>query len=169
MFSLRKRGKSRSLLWTILLVLGLAMLVLPARLGFKTFTGKTTLEQNYETGFVTRVIDGDTFELSDGYKVRLICINTPEKGQPYYQEAKESLTTLVLNKQVLLEKDERNTDRYGRLLRYARSTEDKHLYNQNLIEQGLAKVYRIKPDEKYCDLFEEAQTKAQEEHLGLWS
>ena len=169
MFPLQPRGKNKSLLWTILLILGLAFLILTVRLGFKSLTGKTTLEEKHETGFVERVIDGDTFVLDNGEHVRLVCINTPEKGEPYYQEAKDSLTRLVLNKEVLLEKDTRNKDKYGRLLRYIRSTEDNHLYNQDLIGQGLAKVYRIRPDEKYCDLFEEAQIKAQQEHRGLWS
>ena len=41
---------------------------------------------------VTRVIDGDTIELSNGETVRFVCINTPEKGQPGFQEAKEFLT-----------------------------------------------------------------------------
>ena len=85
MFPLQPRGKNRSLFWTILLILGLALLILPVRLGFKSLTGKTTLEAQYETGLVERIIDGDTFVLDTGEHVRLVCINTPEKGEAYYQ------------------------------------------------------------------------------------
>jgi micrococcal nuclease len=36
------------------------------------------------------VIDGDTIELTNGRRVRYIGINTPERDQPYYNEAKET-------------------------------------------------------------------------------
>ncbi|MDO8127673.1 MAG: hypothetical protein Q6359_10670 [Candidatus Brocadiales bacterium] len=37
------------------------------------------------------VIDGDTFHHPDYGRVRLYGIDTPEKGQPKYEEAKEAL------------------------------------------------------------------------------
>lgn len=68
---------------------------------------------------VTRVIDGDTIELENGHGVRLIGIDTPERGCPGYQEAKKNMQDLVLAKRIVLVSDgKQNTDRYGRLLRY---------------------------------------------------
>jgi micrococcal nuclease len=69
---------------------------------------------------VARVIDGDTIELEGGERVRLLCIDTPERGQPGYTEATEFLRELVAGKAVRLEADPEHVDRdrFGRLLRY---------------------------------------------------
>ena len=71
---------------------------------------------------VTKVIDGDTFEVSPNWKwnnetgsvVRANGYNTPEVGKPGYQAAKDKLTDLILNKQVDLQEAIKLT--YGRLL-----------------------------------------------------
>jgi endonuclease YncB( thermonuclease family) len=68
---------------------------------------------------VTRVVDGDTVVLSNGKKVRLIGIDTPEVGRCGYKAATSLMKSLVLNKAVVLTKGAQdNTDKYGRLLRY---------------------------------------------------
>mgnify|MGYP000695748893 CR=1 FL=1 len=62
---------------------------------------KAEEEKTEEIGKVTRVIDGDTFEIElDGklYKVRLIGVNAPEKGQPFADKAEAKLKELVLGK-----------------------------------------------------------------------
>lgn len=76
-------------------------------------------KNNFSQIIVSRIIDGDTFEISSGETVRLICVDTPEKNKKGYEEAKQFLSDLILNKQVRLEKDNSETDSYGRLLRYA--------------------------------------------------
>ena len=71
---------------------------------------------------VTKVIDGDTIEVSPNWKwndqegnvVRANGYNTPEQGQPGYQAAKDKLTNLILGKEVELKNASRIT--YGRLL-----------------------------------------------------
>lgn len=73
------------------------------------------------------VVDGDTMDVELGevkVRVRLLGIDTPERGQPGYKEAAESLRGLALGREVRLErpigangKPERDTDKYGRLLR----------------------------------------------------
>jgi len=55
------------------------------------------------------------------YKVRYIGMDTPEKGDPYYNKATQANATLVANKTIRLEKDVSETDKYGRLLRYVMS------------------------------------------------
>ena len=122
------------------------------------------LEEVYENVYVydkpvnkvTRIIDGDTFELGNGDKVRLICVNTPEKGEDGYEEAKDYLSSLILNKTVILEKDVSDTDQYNRLLRYVYVNEDnKEIFiNKELVKSGFAKVARYKPDVRRCDEIE---------------
>ena len=51
---------------------------------------------------VSRVIDGDTFELCSGETARLLCVDTPEKGEEGYEEAKVFLEDLILYKEVRL-------------------------------------------------------------------
>ena len=54
--------------------------------------------------YVTNVIDGDTFETSSGLpRVRLANVNTPERGQPGFSEAKNALAHLVSNKNVTIQ------------------------------------------------------------------
>src|SRR5712691_3336746 len=52
---------------------------------------------------VAAVIDGDTIMLTDGTRVRYLGVNTPEHGQPFYEEAKRYNERLVLHKEVRLE------------------------------------------------------------------
>ena len=73
---------------------------------------------------VTKVIDGDTFEVSSNFgdkeKVRLIGIETPEQGELCFKEAGAKLSALILNKNVDLvaSTSTENRERNGRLLRY---------------------------------------------------
>jgi len=62
---------------------------------------------------VTKVIDGDTF-MTDKRKnpVRLANVDTPEKRQPGYQDAKKELEKLVLGQEVSIDTVAR--DKYSR-------------------------------------------------------
>ena len=62
---------------------------------------------------VTRVIDGDTFETDRRQNpVRLEKVDTPEKGEPGYQKAKNKLSELIMGREVTVETKAR--DKYGR-------------------------------------------------------
>ncbi len=73
---------------------------------------------------VRRVIDGDTFVLYSGEKVRLIGVDTPETKHPqkpiqhFGKEASEFTRRMIEGKAILLEYDGKRSDRYGRLLAY---------------------------------------------------
>ncbi len=71
---------------------------------------------------VRYVVDGDTIRLANGRYVRLIGIDTPEVGRPYYQAAKRNLDRLIGARIQLVNPvsvDDR--DHYGRQLRYVQS------------------------------------------------
>lgn len=115
---------------------------------------------------VTRVIDGDTLVLISGERVRLLGIDTPETGQPYYQEAKEWLISMAEGQPVALESGDEDRDKYGRLLRHV-FLGATHL-NLELVKLGLAEVYMMEPGEKYYSIFLEAEAQAREQGLGIW-
>jgi micrococcal nuclease len=71
-----------------------------------------TQPTDLETATVAQVVDGDTVELTDGRRVRYIGINTPERDQPYYQEATEANRQLVGGKDVQLEFDAETFDEF---------------------------------------------------------
>jgi preprotein translocase subunit SecG len=103
--------------------------------------------QDFKENVVIRVIDGDTFELANHDIVRLICVDTPEKGKKGYEEAKEFLEELVLFKEVYLEKSFDDKDKYGRFLRYVyvndiTSSNTTSLFiNKEIIDNNYGKIF----------------------------
>ncbi|HEY9417886.1 MAG TPA: thermonuclease family protein [Pseudonocardia sp.] len=68
---------------------------------------------------VSRVIDGDTFELPDGTRVRVLGIDSCEMSTPAGQEALTSAKFWLDNKDIVLTSEPGvDLDRYGRKLRY---------------------------------------------------
>lgn len=68
-------------------------------------------------GKVVAIADGDTLTLlvaKSQHKVRLVGIDTPEKGQPFGDAAKKALSALVFGKTVRVVENDK--DRYGRTL-----------------------------------------------------
>ena len=106
--------------------------------------------------YVTKVIDGDTFEMSDNATIRLLCVDAPEKGKSGYEEAKDFLADMILDKEVKLENDISDKDEYGRLLRYVyvNISGIEFFVNQQLVQEGHAKVFRYGNDTSKCDEIE---------------
>ena len=75
-----------------------------------------------QQGRVVFVKDSDTVVLASGQDVRLVDINTPEgpvgdlPAEPFADEARARLRSLVLNRDVRLEAARQPYDKYGRLL-----------------------------------------------------
>lgn len=121
----------------------------------------------YEETYVAHVIDGDTFIDSEGNRIRLIGIDSPEKGQPYYMESKQILKNLIENREVSLEKDIENKDSYDRLLRYV-YIEDMFV-NYVMLEKGYARLNIIPPNNKYVTSLKSASNIAISEGKGIWT
>lgn len=158
----------------------------------KTNTSQTETTQTPQSpqfpqqATVSRVIDGDTVELSTDQTVRYTGIAAPEKGEPYYLEAADLNQKLTLGKQVRLEYEKGyEQDKFGRLLAYAfvvNSPKDPNLpntpnsphetfVNLELVKAGLAKVsiYEKRRPLVYQKQLSQAQTYAQKLKLYLWS
>lgn len=134
------------------------------------------LGKNREKAQVTQVIDGDTVKLSDGRTLRYIGIDTPESVDPrkpvqcFAKEASEKNKELVLNKEIEMEKDVSETDRYGRLLRYVyvQVGERDVMINEELVREGFAYATSYPPDIFYQSTLEQKEKEAKETGRGLW-
>jgi endonuclease YncB( thermonuclease family) len=119
---------------------------------------------------VIQVIDGDTIEVEVGgkrYRVRYIGVDTPEQGDPYFEEATEANRRLVEGQTIRLERDVSEIDRFGRLLRYVYV--GNIFVNAELVKQGYARVATFPPDVKYQGLFLRLEREAREAERGLWA
>lgn len=129
---------------------------------FSNSTGNA-IKSEIKYANLTRVIDGDTIETDLG-KIRLLGINTPEKNQKNYEDAKYFLKQFE-GKEIALEKLEEDKDMYGRYLRYV--FYDDRFLNKELLGFGFAHYYSYNED-KYSDELRKAEEKARENELGIW-
>lgn len=98
---------------------------------------------------VVKVSDGDTVKLAGQGSIRLIGVDCPEKAQPGGKEATDFATRALLNKEVEVELCAKQpTDRYGRGLGFVYvqdRTGRRVLFNAELVKQGYARVYSLRP------------------------
>ncbi|MFA6600917.1 MAG: thermonuclease family protein [Candidatus Omnitrophota bacterium] len=193
---------------TVNILLLLAVLAHSAPVSFAASTrpqANPTVQQE-QLYTVQRVVDGDTLQLSNGEKVRLIGVDTSESadnpklrrdaqktGQDRSEiiqmgkAAAEFTRKLAGGKQVRLEYDVQQRDKYGRLLAYVYVVPEKPIYdfvhsltkmerltemdlflNAYLVEQGYAQVMTIPPNVKCQELFVKLEKEAREQRRGLW-
>tara|TARA_Y100000034_G_C6894063_1_gene411791 strand:+ start:1199 stop:1948 length:750 start_codon:yes stop_codon:yes gene_type:complete len=113
-----------------------------------------------EKVIIQRVIDGDTVELEDGRVIRMLNINTEEKGRAWSSEATEYLRG-YLNESVELEIE--GVGKYGRIL--GRLYGEEYI-NLELVMFGLAHVYLAEEDE--LKEFKKVEKESREGELGIW-
>lgn len=123
-----------------------------------------------ESALVTSVVDGDTLKLTideNTETIRMIGINSPEKGACFYNEAKDRLTEIALDKEVKVELDptQGERDKYDRLLAYIWIGERN--LNQQMIREGLAREYTYDESYKYQKDFLDASSVAIKQNLGI--
>ena len=117
-----------------------------------------------ENVLVERVIDGDTIDTEIG-SIRFLGINTPERGELYYNEAKVFLETEILNKTVELEFARERYDKYNRTLAYV-FYENRNI-NVELVENGFANYYFYDGRDKYSNELEDAWDKCINNKINL--
>jgi endonuclease YncB( thermonuclease family) len=113
-----------------------------------------------QTAIITKVIDGDTLLINNETTIRLLNVNTPEKGNEGYEEAKNFLSSYENS---IIELEVIGADKYGRTL--ARIYAPKYL-NLELVEKGLATKFLV--DESELSKFEKAERNAIEMEVGIW-
>lgn len=145
----------------------IAGLIVASSLGWHGWSSFSKTQNYYQikrlfpdTTRVTSVTDGDTVQIANDLSVRLVGINAPERGQAGHKEAIQFLTYLSVGKQVTLEYDAYQDDKYGRILayiwipcvqelvRYCRSEHNNELLiNEVMVKEGKA-IHVIYPKRK---------------------
>jgi endonuclease YncB( thermonuclease family) len=138
-----------------------------------------SVDQSYNTmqkASVERVIDGDTIEVGvDGrkHKVRLIGIDTPEVygGEECFgEEASDFAKNVLSGKEVFLQKDVSEVDRFGRLLRFVYFNKDGNLvdFNALMVGEGFAFSKEYKPDISKAGMLNSLMKEAEKSDRGMW-
>jgi endonuclease YncB( thermonuclease family) len=120
-------------------------------------------QEKEHTGKVSRVIDGDTFELQTStgtFKVRLDGIDCPENKQPFSEESKAFLSKFL---DIDCKIHQKGKDRYGRILGVL-WIENVNI-NLLMVKEGYA--WHFKKYSKDAALAD-AEKKAREYKKGLW-
>lgn len=120
--------------------------------------------ENDESVFVSRIVDGDTI-IGNNESIRLLGINTPERGEGFYSEAKDFLESEILNKTVRLKFGKERKDLYNRTLAYV------FLGNKNInieiVELGFANYYFPQGKDIYYESFKEAWNLCLKKEINL--
>lgn len=128
---------------------------------------------------VSRVIDGDTFVLTNEERVRLLGIDTPEltsKDSTEQYFAYESLAIthgMIDGKIVKLTFDGNAKDIFGRTLAYVfilnKQGKDSLFVQAELLKSGLARILMYPKNRLYYHLFYNLRNTARKKHLGIWN
>jgi len=140
------------------------IILLGLLIAFSVYSNKDSdVGYEKEKCFVDRVIDGDTL-ICDNRTIRLLGIDTPEKGEEYYEEAKDFLEQIE-GKEIFILRDFNDLGKYKRELRYV-FYEDR-LINVEILEQGLGKSFMTE-NLKYEEKLLNAEGLARRNCLGIW-
>jgi len=133
-----------------------------------------------ESGTVHSVLDGDTFYLNDGLKVRLSAIQAPKlplgrktyKAWPLGEEAKAALMDLTENKEMQLFYGGERRDRYGRALAQVFTLTpagNRDVWIQEeMIKLGMARVYPWADTYQDSERLYKAEIAARKAGRGIW-
>jgi micrococcal nuclease len=139
-------------------------------------TNSKKLDIKPSTAFYTveKVFDGDTVKLTDGKRIRLLGINTPEvhhRGQRTEaggEAAKTWLANKLTGQKVQLITDAEPTDKYQRTLAHLITDRKDHI-NLQLVEMGLASVNIYPPNLMYAEQLMAAENRAEQARRGIWA
>lgn len=127
---------------------------------------------------VTRIVDGDTIEATDGhltFRIRIAGMDAPEWRQRFGRQATNRLKRLIGNQKIEIQPILHKTDRYNRVLgQVFVNGKDVSLM---MIEEGMATYFRpfchdYPADQKFYDYnplpYIQAEQKALKASRGIW-
>ena len=128
-----------------------------------------------QLGRIDHVADGDTVDLTNGAKIRLVQIDTPEVyfSPECYGKQASAITKRLLppgtRVRLTREPGTDSVDSYGRLLRYVTRVRDGLNINIQLVRVGAAAPYFYDYRRgRYAHLLVRLALRARHRHLGLW-
>jgi len=125
---------------------------------------------------IETVIDGDTLVVSfrnsptGEEKIRLLGVDTPERGQSWYAESKAELQELAKGRLVQIEFEDpaaARRDKYGRLLAFV--VVDGTVVNIEIVRRGWSPYVSKYGGERYRRELIAAEEEARAAHRGVWS
>jgi endonuclease YncB( thermonuclease family) len=126
-------------------------------------------------GRIAYVVDGDTVDLTNGARIRLVQIDTPEvyNSPECYGEQASAITRRLLPRGTVVrlyrEPKTDVVDAYGRLLRYVFSVRDGLNVNVQLVRVGAAAPYFYDYRRgRYASLLVRLALRVRARHVGLW-
>lgn len=132
-----------------------------------------------QTARVNYVYDGDTLQLENGRKIRLIGIDTPEVFSRKYNipadikqqglQARDTLQALLKpsSRRVQLAYGQETEDRYGRTLAHVFLPDGSNLQAE-LIARGHAIAFTTPPNDRMSDCYRTQEARARQQQLGIW-
>lgn len=167
------------------LFLGLIVLAALLLFGFSSFAKEGGFGQDLdglkvgERGIVTEIVDGDTFFMRGGLKVRVSAMQAPKlplgrkgfEAWPLGEEAKEALADRVLGKKIELRYGGERRDRYGRALAqvFVIANDGSPVWVQeDMIRAGMARVYTWPDTDQDTARLYAAEGEAREAARGIW-
>ncbi|MDO5693518.1 MAG: thermonuclease family protein [Pseudomonadota bacterium] len=127
-------------------------------------------------GRVVAVLDGDTIDVLDAahqvYRVRLLSIDAPERGQPFGRRSKDSLSGMVAGAEVnarCSKMEQRPTGQRSRVL--CKVYRDGIDINLAQVRAGMAWHYKAFAREQPVDeraVYAQTEQQARIERRGLW-
>jgi len=138
----------------------IALLVTLLIAGNYLFFNAAEIFPERERVFVVRVLDGDTLELEDGRKIRLLNINAPEKGRAWSKEATNFLKQF---ENETIELDKEGIGIYGRILGRIYAGD---YINLEMVRLGLVHTSHLEDEE--IKEFRKVEEKARKSGIGLW-
>lgn len=128
-----------------------------------------------EVATISTVYDGDTVRLTDGRKIRLIGINTPElaresrPAQPFAIQARNRLKQLVSEQNTVhLVYGREHHDHYQRTLAHLFLPSGLNIQT-DLVQQGLAFALTHPPNVAFSDCYHSIEMEARRQKKGLWA
>lgn len=135
-------------------------------------------------GVVRRVVDGDTLELADGRRVRLLGVDTPETKHPDRPverggpQASDWMRSRIEGCPIRLEFDRERRDRHGRWLAYvfdagasiSSAEASSGFVNEELVRAGWSRAdqrFPLRAD--YARRLRAAEQEARSARRGLWN
>jgi endonuclease YncB( thermonuclease family) len=121
---------------------------------------------------VERVVDGDTLDArcaGEKHRVRLLRVNTPERGKPGYREASRALSEIVGTGPIALDFEtpgELQRDGFGRVLAYVYRGD--RLANLEIVRQGWSTFWTRYGAGRLNAQFGRAEREARAAGAGLW-